>query len=85
MDQILEMSKEINYKSLIYDFKGTTSSISFTKLGGPMYTYDQLKNGEKTLQQVEEDQKYFKKYLKEITSGNPIHKIEKQSYTIKKR
>ena len=50
-----------------------------------MYTYDQLKNGEKTLQQVEEDQKYFKKYLKEITSGNPIHKIEKQSYTIKKR
>ena len=48
-----------------------------------MYTYNQLKNGEKTLQQVEEEQKYFKKDLKEITSGNPKHKSEKQSYTIK--
>ena len=85
MDEILEMSRKINYNSLVYDFKGQTASINFDKFGGPMYTYDQLKNGEKTLQQVEEDQKYFKKYLKEITSGNPIHKIEKQSYTIKKR
>ena len=50
-----------------------------------MYTYDQLKNGEKPLQQVEEDQNYLKKFLKEITSGYPIHKSEKQSYTIKKR
>ena len=83
MNQILEMSKEINYKSLIYDFKGTTSSISFTKLGGPMYTYDQLKNGEKTLQQVEKEQKNFKKELSEITTGNPKHKSEKQLYTIK--
>ena len=47
-----------------------------------MYTYNQLKNGEKTLQQVEEEQKYFKKDLNEITSGNLKHKSEKQSYTI---
>ena len=31
----------------------------FAIFGGPMYTYNQLKNGEKTLQQVEEEQKYF--------------------------
>ena len=31
-----------------------------------MYTYDQLKNGETTLQQVEEEQKDFKKHLNEI-------------------
>ena len=59
MDEILKMSKEINYSRLIYDFKGPTSSISFAKFGGPMYTYNQLKNGEKTLEQVEEDQKDF--------------------------
>ena len=38
MDEILEMSREINYNRLIYDFKGPTSSISFSKFGGPMYT-----------------------------------------------
>ena len=48
-----------------------------------MYTYDQLKNGETTLQQVEEEQKDFKKYLNEIVKGNPEHKSDKQLYTIK--
>ena len=49
-----------------------------------MYTYNQLKNGEKTLQQVEEDQKKkFKSELNQITSENPKYKGEKQSYTIK--
>ena len=37
----------------------------------------------KTLQQVEEDQKNIKSELNEITSGNPKHKSEKQSYTMK--
>ena len=59
MDEILEMSRKINYSNLVYDFKGATPSINFAIFSGPMYTYDQLKNGEKTLQQVEEKQKYF--------------------------
>ena len=49
-----------------------------------MYTYNQLKNDEKTLEQVEEDQKYFKKYLNEKKSGNPKHKSKKQLYAIEK-
>ena len=53
MDEILKMSKEINYSNLVYDFKGPTPSINFGIFGGPMYTYNQLRNGEKTLQQVE--------------------------------
>ena len=83
MDEILKMSREINYSNLVYDFKGPTPSINFAIFGVPMYTYNQLKNGEKTLQQVEEEHKYFFKNLNEITSGNPKHKSEKQSYTIK--
>ena len=83
MDEILKIIREINYSNLVYDFKGPTPSISFTKFEGPMYTYNQLKNGEKTLQQVEEDQKKFKSELNEITSGNPKHKSQKQSYAIK--
>ena len=49
-----------------------------------MYTYNQLKNGEKTLHQVEEEQKYFRKDLNEITSGNPKHKSSNQRYLIEK-
>ena len=83
MDEILEISREINYDNLVYDFKGQTPSISFTNFGGPIYTYNKFKNGEKTLQEVEEDQQYFLKNLNEITSGNPKKKSEKQLYTIK--
>ena len=53
MDEILEISRELNFNNLIYHFKGQSSSISFTEFGGPMYTYNQLKNGDKTLRQVE--------------------------------
>ena len=83
MGEILEMSREIKYDKLVYDFKGPTSSINFTKFGGPVYTYNQLKNGDKTLQQVEKEQEDFKIDLNEIASGNPKHKSDSHLYTIK--
>ena len=83
MDEVLKMSREINYSNLVYDFKDPTPSINFCIFGGPMYTYNQLKNDEKTLQQVEEEQKYFQKDLNEITSRNAKYESEKQLYTIK--
>ena len=43
MDEILEMSREISYNNLVYNFKGPAPSISFSKFRGPMYTYNQLK------------------------------------------
>ena len=48
MDEILKMSREIIYNSSVYNFKGPTSSISSTKFGSPMYTYNQLKKSDKT-------------------------------------
>ena len=51
------MSKEISNDDLVFWFKGPTASINFSKYGGPIYIYGHLKNGEKTLQQVEEEQK----------------------------
>ena len=76
------MSKEISHGDLVYDFKGPTASINFGKYGSTTYIYGHMKNDEKTLQKVEEEQK-IKKDLREITSGNPKHKSEKQSYTKK--
>ena len=58
-DEIVDMSKEVDYGNLVYNFKGSSPPINFTKFGSPMYTYNQLKNGEKTLQQAEEQQKDF--------------------------
>ena len=83
INEILEMSRKINYSNLVYNFKGQNSSISFAEFEGPMYTYDQLKKGDKTLQQVEKEQEDFLKSLGEITSGNPKHKNESQLCTIK--
>ena len=57
MDEILEMSRKINYNNLVYDFKVPISSISFTEFGVPMYAYNQLRKGDKTLQQVEKKKK----------------------------
>ena len=57
MDEILEISREINHNYLVYNFKGPTTPISLTRYGGPIYTYNQLKNGDTTLQQVEKQQK----------------------------
>ena len=58
------MSKEIDYSNLVYHFKGLTYPINFAIFGGPVYTYDQLKQVEKVeKQQAEKQQKDVKKEL----------------------
>ena len=47
-----------------------------------MYIYGHMKNGDTTLQQVEKQQKDFKKELNEIISGNQKHKSNNQLYVI---
>ena len=71
MHEILKMSREINYNNSVYVFKGPTSSISFTEFESPMYPYNQFKKGDKTLQQVEKEQKKFKSELGQIKSRDP--------------
>ena len=61
MDEILDMSKKIDYHNLVYNFKGLTFSINFTTFGGPMYTYNQFKNGEKNYNKYRKSTKIFKK------------------------
>ena len=78
------MSREMNYNSLVYHFKDShISPISFTEFGGPQHTYDQLKKGDKTLQQVEEEQKIFKSESGQTKSGDPEKKSPTHLNTIK--
>ena len=83
MDEILKMRDKIDFSNLTYNFKGQTASINFGKFGGPMYIYGHMKNGDITLQQVEKQQKDFRKKLNERASGNPKHKCNNQLYVIK--
>ena len=48
-----------------------------------MYIYNQLKIGDKTLSQVEEDQKKNRSELGQITSGRPKDKSDNQKDTVK--
>ena len=61
IDEIPKMSKEISYSNLVYDFKGPTSPTHFSEYGDPMYIYGHMKNGEKTLPQVEKSKTILKK------------------------
>ena len=61
MDEILKMSNKMDFGQLIYNFKGQIRPINFGKFGGPRYIYNHMKNGDTTLQQVEKQQKDFKK------------------------
>ena len=83
MDKILETRNKIDFSNLIYDFKGETTSIDCAKFEGPVYIYDDMKDGKTTLQQVEKQKKDFKKELNEITSGNPKHKSNDQLHIMK--
>ena len=58
------MRDKIDFSNLTYNFKGQTASIHFGKFGGPIYIYGHMKNGDTTLQQVEKQQKDFKKRIK---------------------
>ena len=59
MDEILEMRDKIDFSNLIYDFKGEIVPIDFAKFEGPIYIYNDIKDGKTTLQQVENQQKDF--------------------------
>ena len=83
MDEILKMRDKIDFNNLTYNFKGQTTSINFGKFGDPVYIYGHMKNGDTTLQQVEKQQKDFRKELNETTSRNPKHKNNNQLYVIK--
>ena len=72
MDEIRKVSREINYNKLIYHF--TTpgiAPINFIKFKGPFNTFKEIRDSDKTLQEIEEDQQKFKSSLGKITSGNP--------------
>ena len=83
-DEIQELSREIDYKNLNYNFTTKASgSINFIKLKGPFSIFKKIRDGEISLEMVEEDQEKFKREFSQLKSGNPKHKSEMLLYTIR--
>ena len=82
--EIHNISKEINFNNLTYHFKGwNTAPINHIGFRGPMHIFNEMKNGNISIEKTEEDKKQFKSKLNEITTGNPKHKSYEQLHTIK--
>ena len=78
LDEIRELSKEIDYKNLNYDFTTKASGpINFTGYNGPLTLFKKIRDGEILIEMAEEDQKKFKGKIGQIISGNPDHKSGK--------
>ena len=78
------MAKEIDYNKVIYYFKGPhIAPINSIKHKGPFNVFKEIRDGDKTLKEIEEDQNKFKSSLGQITSGDPEHKEDYQNGAIK--
>ena len=74
LDEIQELSREIDYKILNYNY----GSINFIKFKGPFSLFKKIRDGDISLEMAEEDQEKFKREFSQIKSGNPKHKSEMQ-------
>ena len=62
LDQIQELSREIDYKNLNYNFTTNTSgSINFIKFKGPFSIFKKIRDGDISLEMAEKDQEKFKR------------------------
>ena len=75
LDEIQELSKEIDYKNLNYNFTTIDSRpIHFIKFKGPFSYFKKIRDGDISLEMAEEDQEKFKREFGQTKSGNPKHK-----------
>ena len=83
LNEIQEISNEIDYNNLIYYFKTRGSGkVNFVKFQGP-FGLSRVRDREISLTNAEKEQEDFKTYLRQITSGNPKHKEKHQLDTTK--
>ena len=84
LDEIQEISKQIEYINLSYPFKTKgIFSIHFFKYKGQFNIFKEIRDDSKTLQEIEKDQESLKSSLREIAWGSPKYKEKYQLDTIK--
>ena len=84
LNEIQELSREIHYKDLNYNFMTkASSSINFIKFKSPFNNFKKIRDRDISLEMADEDQEKFRRELGQTKSGNPKHKSEMQLCTIK--
>ena len=71
-NKIYNMSKKIDFNNLPYKNKNKNLvPINFIRVIGPLNIYENVRNGNISIEKAIEDQMQFKSNLSLITSGNP--------------
>ena len=73
--------KPIDFNDLIYYYKGSNEPIDFNEYKGMMKIFKNMHSGNKTLEDIEQEQNKFKKEINIIKQGNPKKRSEKQQET----
>ena len=63
--------KSVDFIDLIYYFKGSNEPINFNECKGMMNIFKNIHSGDKTLEDIEQEQNKFKKEINIIKQGNP--------------
>ena len=80
MEEIRDLSRQIDFNNLIYHYKGKIFPKNFLSFKGPLKFYKSIKEGNITLEKAGEEQKEFKNEISKILkrrnkSGRQIHAI----------
>ena len=75
--EIYNISKKNNFNNLTYHFKvSNTAPTNFIDFRGPMYIYNEIKNGNISIEKVGKGQEQCKSKLNQITIGNRKNKLK---------
>ena len=79
MDKIYNLSKQIDFNNLTCYFKSPDlAPINRISFRGPLNIYENIRNGNISIEKLKENQKQFKLKLIEITTGNQKAKSKDQ-------
>ena len=74
--------KPVDFNDLIYYYKGSNEPINFNEYKGTMNIFKNIHSGDKTSEDIEQEQNKFKKEINIIKQVNPKKRSEKQQETI---
>ena len=69
--KIRKSIEPVNFDNLIYYYKGSNEPINFSEYNGMMNTFKSIHSGDKTLEDIVQEQNKFKKEITIIKQGNP--------------
>ena len=80
--KIRKSIKPVDFNNLIYYYKGSNEPINFSEYKGMMNIFKSTLSGDKTLEDIEQQQNKFKKEINVIKQGYPKKRSENQQEEI---